>query len=665
MSQHSGSPRKKPNKHQHQHTPHRSAAKIKAPADQVWWNNPWLLLGLVLLATAVAFYPSLGNDFITSWDDGVYVTENASIRHLTTENIRIFFSKSINGTYVPLPLLSFAIEYQLFGLEPNGYHIFSLLLHLVCTALVFRILLLLELPVPFAALGTLFFGIHPMRVETVAWVTERKDLLFSLFYLSAIIVYIRYIRTQKHKSLLYGFTLLFFVLSLFSKIQAVALPLSFLLIDYYLERPLRWKLIWEKLPFFALSLAFGLFGIFFLEKTGSFEVNEAYTLVQRFFFGLYSLSVYLFKFFAPVSLSAYYPYPTDPGKSLPVLYYLNPLLLLGIAALVFVSVRKTRAIAFGMLFFLVNVMFLLQILGAGQAYQADRFTYIPYIGLFFIAGWGLKQLAEKNPSAQLVALTLAGAFVVFFTTQTYSRCKAWKDSLTLWTDVIEKYPGRIPVAYANRATAYRQLQQPQLALQDYNVAIQLDSSEGTSRMNRGNIFFDMNQDDLALRDYYAALSLNLKKNQEQSQINRLYCNLGSIYGRRGVFDSGLHYLNLSVAADSAFGDAWLNRGLTHAVMNNWELAIADYQKYIYFDPGRASVYSDIGVCYQNLQRYEESIGWFNKAISLEPGNGTFILNRSYSYFGLKQVDKARLDAEKANSLGTGVPPSYIQQIKPE
>jgi tetratricopeptide (TPR) repeat protein len=319
-------------------------------------------------------------------------------------------------------------------------------------------------------------------------------------------------------------------------------------------------------------------------------------------------------------------------------------------------------VVFGSLFFLFNVMFLLQILGAGQAYQADRFTYIPYLGIFFLAAWAAQRFATKNKSGQIMVTGLALVLSIFFFSNTYARCKDWKDSTSLWTDVIEKFPDKIPTAYANRASSYRKAKKQDLALQDYNYAIALDKNDGISRMNRGNIYFDMGQDSLAFKDYMAAMNLNLKKNQKEGEIYKLYGNLGAIYGRKGVYDSALFYLNKSLAIDSTFTGALLNHGLTNEVTKNWAAAIADFKKYLRYMPEDEKVYSDIGVCYQNLGQYKESLTWFDAAIARQPRTGFYYLNRSFSHNALGNIPKAREDAQRALQLGQEVAPDYLKSL---
>ena len=614
-----------------------------------------LYLAIILIITFIAFSGTFKNAFIDSWDDGVYLTDNAMITQLNTESIHSFFTTQKNGTYVPIPMLSFAIEYKFFKYNPLPYHIDNLILHLLCVTLVFFILRFLKLNTLYAAIGALLFGVHPLRVESVAWVTERKDLIYSLFYLGAIVTYIKYVLSEKKKTRWFIFTLILFVLSLFSKIQAVTLPLSLLLIDYWFLRPIKWKLVIEKIPFFLLSLGFGIAGFFILQKIGSIDINTRFSLIDRLFFGMYALSTYVFKLFVPFHISAFYPYPVSPGHTLPILYYLNPLFLVALFYLVYRTIRFNRAILFGSLFFLLNIMFLLQIVGAGQAFLADRFTYVPYLGFFFIAGWTAQYYSEKISGAKTLILAVAAIYSLVFFITTIDRCRDWHNSETLWSDVIKKYPKKIPDAYANRASFLRKANRWDQALEDYNYAVSLDPKNAISVMNRGNIYFDKGQDELAMADYRTAMHL-------KTENNKVYGNMGAIMGRRGIYDSALFYINKAIALDSLFLNCYINRALTYERLGRWQDAIADYKKYLVYKPETDDIYSSIGVDYQNMKQFNESFMWFDKAIKMNPRQGIYLINRSYSYNGIGNKEKAREDAMEARNLGIKIPPQYAQLI---
>ena len=208
-------------------------------------SNTTLPLIIVLVATAIAFIPSLMNDFVT-WDDDVNILKNPNLQVFDWRSIKGIFTDTVIGNYNPLSILSLAIEKAIFGLNATVIHFNNLILHLICVFFVYKIGIQLKLSPIAAGIVALLFGIHPMRVESVAWVTERKDVLYGVFYFAAIYNYIQYLHFDKKKKGYLLLTIGLFILSLLSKIQAVALPLSLLAIDYFLKRELSFKLILEK-----------------------------------------------------------------------------------------------------------------------------------------------------------------------------------------------------------------------------------------------------------------------------------------------------------------------------------------------------------------------------------------------------------------------------------
>jgi tetratricopeptide (TPR) repeat protein len=633
---------------------------------QVSFHNRTVLLIIILIITFSAFLPSLSNQFINTWDDQVYVTDNPIITHLNWESIKGFFTTEKNGTYVPIPLLSWALEFKFFGLNPFPYHLNNLLLHLLCTALVFYFFILLRLPALYAAFGALLFGIHPMHVESVAWVTERKDLLFCMFYLGSLITYIKYVHNENRKKMYFLLTLLLFVFSLFSKIQAVSLPLSLFLLDYFLDRPLKLKLLWEKIPFFILSLIFGLAGYFILQHVRAIDIHDKYTLFVRIFGGLFSLSAYIIKLIAPLNLSIYYPYPVEPGESLPVLYYLNPIFLIAIAILIFFTTRKTKAVVFGVLFFLFNVMFLLQFVRAGYAYQADRFTYVSYTGLFFLAVWAARKFANRNKSSQMVITGLTLVITIFFFSNTYARCKDWKDSLTLWNDVIEKFPGKIPRAYGIRGLTYRKLGQWDKAITDYSRAIEIDPNYTDAYNDRGLTYGNLGQWDKAITDYSRAIEIDPKYSlaynnrgfdyanlnkwdkaiadyskaiETDSKLIKAYANRGNAYGSLGQWDKAITDYTRIIEIDPKYAIAWYNHGLAYDNLGQWDKAIVDYSRAIEIDPNYTDAYNYRGLTYGNLGQWNKAIADYTRAIEIDPKDSVAYYNRDVAYRKLHGVKR--------------------------
>jgi len=349
--------------------------------------------------------------WLVTWDDDVNILKNPNLQVFDWRSIQGIFTDTVIGNYNPLSILSLAIEKAIFGLNATVIHVNNLLLHLVCVFFVYKIGVQLKLSPIAAGIVAVLFGIHPMRVESVAWVTERKDVLYGAFYFAAIYNYIRYLHFDKKRKGYLWLIIGLFILALLSKIQAVALPLSFLAIDYLLKRDLNFKLILEKTSFFLLSLATGLMGIFFLSKEGSLDQVTEYTFLERIMVGGYSYIIYLAKFIFPYEMSPLYPYPSTIGWQ----FYAGTALLVPIlTGLYYAFKQKQTALLFGLAFFTFNVMFMLQVVGAGQGFTADRFTYVPYFGLFFLVGYYYQQFSQQKTSFSKGLSVGLGAYLLVF-----------------------------------------------------------------------------------------------------------------------------------------------------------------------------------------------------------------------------------------------------------
>ena len=246
--------------------------------------NSYYILGGILLLTFLLFYNTLTNNFV-NLDDSGYVKDNPDIKDLSARNIAAIFSSFYNANYHPLTTLSYAIEYNLFALNAKPYHVVNLLIHLLNVFMVFRLVKKISNKPEVALLVALFFAVHPMHVESVAWISERKDLLYSFFFISGLSTYYDYIHTATNKSKLYIYTILLFLCSLLSKSAAITFPLMLLVFDYYFQRGWKKKVLVEKIPFFVLSLVFGAITIISEKSAGAINADlmPDYRLVQRFF----------------------------------------------------------------------------------------------------------------------------------------------------------------------------------------------------------------------------------------------------------------------------------------------------------------------------------------------------------------------------------------------
>jgi len=293
---------------------------VKKPVSvkSFWSSQKHLLYAFgILLITFITFSPSLQNGFV-NWDDDKNIYENPNITETTNSetffiNLKSIFTTHVIGNYNPLPVFSFAMEKMAYGMDNlTMWHFDNILLHLICVLLIFRIALALGLKIIPAAFCALLFGIQPMRVESVAWLTERKDVLFGAFYLLALYYYIKSVKLSFKKRYLF-LIIVSFILASLSKIQAVSLPLSMLAVDYFMGRKLSMKLIYEKWFYFLISLVTGLVGIYFLNIQGSLDSNASFAFHERIFIGAYSYIVYIIKSIVPYRMIPMYPYPPSIG----------------------------------------------------------------------------------------------------------------------------------------------------------------------------------------------------------------------------------------------------------------------------------------------------------------------------------------------------------------
>lgn len=606
----------------------------------------WLIPALILVVTFIVFSPAIRNDFV-NWDDDLNVTENPNVLNLSAEGVKNMFSERITQGYTPLTTLSFALENEVFGLKPGVFHFNNILLHLLCTLLVYILFTRLGANRFITIAVTLLFGIHPMRVESVAWISERKDVLYGFFFLLSLVFYVYY---HKHtKKRFYFLALVTFILSLLSKVQAVSLPLALILIDFYIEKRFRWKQLLNKIPFFVLSLITGLAHLYLIQRSGSLEASTDYPFYQRIFLGAYSFFVYLFKAFVPYRMSAIYPYP----EKLSAIFYAAGILLVPLVFLVYKSGKARKELAFGLLLFLANVVFVLQILGVGQAYLADRFTYLAYIGLFFLMAWSVSLLFTGKMKPVVV---IAGAgYLAFLGMVTWNRTQVWRNSETLFTDVVKKYPNE-SIAHNNLGFYYRDLNLNEKAIESYTRSIKAKPLGYLAYSNRGEVYFDLGNIDKALSDINFAIKLN-------PRYSKAYSNRGAIRGSRKEFDLALADLDTALTLDNKNLKAYSNRLLVFYSTGNYEKAIGDANSILQVNPGDADILNQRGLCYSKLNKSQEALTDFNSAILLNPGKGKYFQNRSYELAKTGDLKGALSDILKARELGIKVNNAYVNALE--
>lgn len=473
-----------------------------------------LALLLVLACTAAAFLPCLGNDFVT-WDDDVLVTANAHVQTLSRDNLRAILFEPLTNAYHPLPFLVWALEYRLWGVTPFGYHLVNLLLHLGTAALVFRWVLCLEGSLLAATVAALCFAVHPMRVESVAWVSDLKDLLAGFFFMASLLAYESWLRVRRWKWYLAAFG--FFFLAAVSKSTAITLPAVLVLVDYLRRRRPDRKAITEKVPFFALA---GLIAAVAVVSRGRFEnvigkevLQESYELSYRLYLVGHRLVFYfLQRTVAPArGIEGLYP-DVVGGPYLPGVIAWGAVLAF-LLAVVALSARFTRKGVFGAGFFLVTLAPALATVSYG--YSADRFSYVPAVGLSYLAGVAVAAATARVAGRRLVrALIIAtcGIAIAVLGVATWRQCGVWKDGISLWNDAVGKFRGRptsvnLGAALANRGRSWLMRGDYRRALADLDEAMPIAPDRHHNLFFRAGALAALGERERAVADLRAALIL--------------------------------------------------------------------------------------------------------------------------------------------------------------
>lgn len=652
--------KKKQEKHQHQ-------KPITIKADQYPnWHLP-----LILIITFIAYIPALNAGFV-NWDDGDYVGDNPLIKDFA--RLPDLLTTSVQGNHHPLTMFSLAINYAISGDNAWSYHLFNLIFHLINCFLVYKLAFKLSNGNSLIAFITsLLFGIHPLHVESVAWVSERKDVLYTLFFLASHITYTKYLDTKIKKQ--YWLTLVFLILSLLSKPAAVIFPVSLLSIDIIRNRKINFRLLLEKIPFFIPAIIIGLITVFAQKEVGA-TTGDPFGTMKNILFGFYGLLMYFVKLVLPFNQSAFYPFPPI-NTGLPPIYYIAPLFALLLAGLFFYGLKKHKAISFGISFYVINLVLVLQVFSVGSAIIAERYTYVPYIGIFFIFGYLLNNLFKTDTKKAYYVLT---PVAILLTVLTFLQTQNWKDGATLWDSVIKVNPSSR--AFSARATLFRRdannlrdeaerlkaqnnpqlaeqkskeaIRNYQVAIEYYTKAIRDNKIDHESFNNRANIYMDLNKFDSALLDYKNAIAV-------KPDYHVAMDNIGSMYARRNMFDSAIVYLTRAIQLKPGYKTTYSNRALTNMSLKRYEDAIRDWQSYLQLDPDAADVVNTIGLCQRMLGKYNEALVQINKAIQMDP-QGPFFMNRSYTYIGLRNFEMAKQDALTARQKGVQLEASYAANL---
>ena len=592
----------------------------------------WLMAALLALVTIAVYWPVMRHDFV-NYDDDLYVTSNVRVQNgLTLENMKWACFHPVNFNWHPLTVWSHMADCGLFGLKPWGHHLTSVLLHALNTVLVFLFLRGLTGALWRSVLVAALFGLHPLHVESVAWVAERKDVLSTCFGLLSLIFYARYgrkrlgveVRDNKARGvpvprpLDYVLALIFFALGLMSKPMLVTWPFVMLLLDYWplesFKRKSAWRLVTEKIPFFALALAASALTFVVQKREGALVAAEALPLGERCGNALISYCRYLGKLFWPTDMAVFYPHP---GQWPLAKVLLAGVLIGGISVLLFVHWRRYPFLLMGWLWFCGTLVPVIQLVQTGIHAMADRYTYIPSLGVLVLAVWGAYELT-KSWRYRVVALWGAGSTaVVLCMVLTRQQLGHWKDSEALFRHALAVTENN-HIAHNNLGGALASKGQTDEAIRQYREAIRLKPNYAEARHNLGNALLSKGRTDEAIRQYEEAIRL-------KSDYADAHNDLGVAVGEKGQADEAIRRYQEAIRLKPSYALAHFNLGVALAEKGQTDEAIRQYQEAIRLKPDFAEAHNNLG--YLNAEHggnLDQARAMIEKAVKLEPKKAAFL-----------------------------------------
>lgn len=608
----------------------------------------WFLFVAVL--AALPFLPALRNGFV-NWDDYNFIVNNPHVQSLSPRNVWAMFAGFVDGNYIPLTQLSFAINVAIHGLAPAGFHLTNVLLHAANAGLVLLLLVRSKAPPPWAAAGALLFAWHPLRVESVVWATERKDVLFACFYLLALLAYGRYLaggqRRDRYRALLW------FVLSGLAKQMALSLPAVLLLMDFVAGRRWQWGLLREKALFIAVSVALVLVAFLGQHSSASLVTGAQYTPLHRLLLSCNSLLVYLKNVFWPLNLCCIYPYPRDVVAEAAF----TPFAVAALAGALVWAGRRFPPLAAGAAFFVLTLAPVLNVVPAGAQMVADRFTYLPAVGLSFIFAQGARSLEARGAASRRSLLAAGAAMLLFFLAAlSWNRTGVWRDDVSLWTDAVGKAPDAY-LAHSNLGLAMMQRENYADALRCFDRAVAVSPTLADGYQNRAMAQRKLNRPEAALADYTVALTL--------SSGAELWFARAETYFEAGDCARAIPDYTRALTENPRYGDALLGRGICHGMQGDFERASEDFSALLREQPDHLDGLFNRGKAAFEMGRYDAARADFDRALDADPAFAKARYHRAVVWIKLERYDDAVRDLRQVVDQGYEIEPAVMQQLPPQ
>jgi tetratricopeptide (TPR) repeat protein len=646
-----------------------------------------LILGLCLLLIAgvVAVYVRVGGFDFLDYDDPFYVTRNPQVlAGLTWDGVKWAFTAMHAGNWIPFVWLSLMADRSVFGVGAGGFHLVNVALHIANTVLLFWVLKRYSKSLWPSFFVAALFGLHPLHVESVAWVTERKDVLSTLFWLLTMLAYVRYVENPTAKR--YTIVCVAFAIGLMAKSMLVTLPLVLLLMDYWpLER--LWpeekkngvavsRLLFEKLPLFILSVIVCVATVIAQRGSGAVSKINSIPLSSRINNALVSYCDYILKMFWPVDLAVFYPHPVNTLAGWKAILSLAVLLAITI---VVILLRRRRYLLVGWFWYLGTLVPVIGFVQVGAQALADRYTYIPLTGIFIMLAWFAGDIVAQRRSRQVIAGVIGSAILGVLGVMTFVQVGHWRDTLSLFTHCAAVTPDNV-VAREYLGIGFWGKGNPEAALREFKEALRFEPTDIRTFYNIGNMLVLLGRTDEAIEYYNRVLEAKpgdpdtcislaaarvikgetelaldayrqgLKYHPENTvlrgefalallQLNRVdegitqleqlvkikadsttYCNLGIAWAQKGQLNRAMEYYAKSIQLKPDNAKAHYNLGNAYFAQNMPEKAIAEYRVAIRVMPDLVKAYDMLAIVLIQAGKTEEAIVTYEQALKIDPAD---------------------------------------------
>jgi len=655
-------------------------------------QNPALICAFLAIAILFAYFKVSGYGFI-NLDDHLYVVQNSHVQSgISLENIKWSLTSTRASNWHPLTWISLMLDYQVFGLKPGAYHMMNVLFHVANALLLFLALRRMTGALWQSAFVAALFALHPLHVESVAWISERKDVLCTFFGMLTLWAYAGYVENRKMKS--YFLVLLLFTLGLMSKPMLVTLPFVLLLMDYWPLGRIRLEetgfkkhlsstipLILEKLPLLILAAASSVMTIIAQKAGGAIASTEIIPMRTRTANALVSYVTYLWKAIWPLGLTIFYPYL----KTIPLWQVLGAgLLIVLITLVVIMNIRERPYLAVGWFWYLGTLVPVIGIVQVGSQAMADRYTYIPLIGIFIMVAWGIPELISRMHRARATLAMSSIAIVLILMVITRIQTGYWKDNMTLCRHALDVTRNNY-MAHNSLALTLDEKGKTGEAVKHYVEALKIKPDYVDAHVNLGLDLLDQGKISEAIKHFKEALRINpdcleaevnlgaalsrlgrfeeaikhyLKAERMTPYSADIQNNLGVALAREGNLDEAITHFKKALEIRPNNKEAQKNLKKVMAARTRLDKAIEKTIKLLGKEPGNITLHNRLGDLYRARGKQGQAIEQYQKALSIRPDSLQTLNKLAIVYADKNEYDKALVYLKKIVELRPGSPGAY-------